>query len=67
MVVQPVVRQPVFADERLDALEGPAGKRVQLDDPTVDVVQLDRADGAPRHALLATEAGDPRVETQQRP
>ena len=55
----------MLADVVPDLVFGPLGKRVELDDRAVVVVDLDLADVAARRPLVAAQPGDPGVEPGQ--
>src|SRR2546422_4215999 len=65
VVVERVVGDVAFAHVVPDLLLGPLRERVQLHDRAVVVVELDLADVRPRRPLIASKAGDPRVERRQ--
>src|SRR5437660_4308020 len=62
LVVERVVRKLVLAHVVPHLVLRPLGERVQLHDRAVVVVDLDLADVAAGRPLVATQAGDPRVE-----
>src|SRR5579864_4353984 len=64
-VVQRVVRDLVHEDVRVDALRVPVDERLDLPD-VVALAELDARRVLAREALLAANAGDPRVVVLQR-
>src|SRR5439155_8273898 len=65
LVIERVVRQIVGADVVPDLLVRPVRQWVDLDDAAVVVVELDLADVGACGPLVAPQAGDPRVESEQ--
>ena len=65
LVVQRVVRQPALADVRPAVVVAPVGERVRLPQLVLRVPAELRRVGACRR-LVAADAGDPRVEVEQR-
>src|SRR6478735_8251939 len=61
-IIQGVARHAVLADVVPDLFLGPVRQRVDLDQATVVVVDLDLADVRARRPLVAAQAGDPAVE-----
>src|SRR3954465_8918489 len=65
VVEQLVIGHFLVPDVVPDAVQGPVGEWVQLDDAAVLAVELDLRDVAPAHPLLAPEARDPCVQRRE--